>query len=207
MDWEYKNGSQKNSNEFRTKMLVLLMGFVILATFILLFWDIIYKWKIYASYAFILQIPIFIVLFFLGIAVILTPFGNHKLVGNFIKAILFPVGIFVRGGEFITPFILAYLVLVTLISIPVLFWLSLKSIGILMRIDEKVVLYIILTLTLIIFTFYSDKIARWIAGWTYNKNKFSKLKILLKPSLTRISVYALMTLVYFISNIEDFSGA
>jgi hypothetical protein len=195
-----------NIKEYWEKILVLLLGGVILTLSFLVLGNMIRNWKTYEWGVFVLQIVIFIVLFPLGIAVILSPFGNRKFVSNFIKLILYPIAILVELGEKLTSLILAYYVLLILISFPLALWLIIQSFEIVVPVSEGAVFYTIFTLALIIFTLFSNRIARRLANWSLNKDQYQKLDELLKPSAIRVSIYGLMTLAYFLSRIEMFSG-
>lgn len=146
------------------------------------------------------------VIIIIGSILILMPFRKWVLVKKALNILIMPLAGFVKLGNYYLGLAAIYFELVTMGAIGLIVFGGFRKIQPFHALNDRVGYYLVLTVTILVFNFWGQKITGLIIGKGKNQEDFSWIIHRMQPSIIRFVIYSIAAVLYLIANIELFSG-
>lgn len=142
-----------------------------------------------------------------SIAAVLYPLREVRPFNLLIQISLFPMMAIAIVGNYYNFIAAPILALLSVLMIPLFAWSVLDSLQITQSLSDRGSMYFIASLASFAFANWGGKYTRFVIhGWLRQKRTYSKLFLLLRPSLLRFYTYGAMAAAYIFANFERFTG-
>jgi hypothetical protein len=141
------------------------------------------------------------------VALALYPLRGLKVVHALTGLLLLPLTILATLGRYYTFVAAPFLAFSFLLAIPSLVWAILRRAGLIASSWDAASLYAMLSFSTVAFTIWGQRMTRFvIQDWLRRREDFSRLFLLMRPSLVRVYTYAILAIGYVLANVENLTG-